>query len=314
MNQNNHNKKIPSVNNDTITIDRSLDQFANHIPALIWASRKDGLCNYFNATWLDFVGRDIEQELGNGWAENVHPDDLGDCLKIYGNAVRTQSNFTLEYRLKRHDGEYRWILDKGVARFDEAGEFIGFIGTCLDVTEHHRALEVIEKQRDQLARIAITDELTNLFNRRYFIHHAKLEIQRHRRYGHPLHLMMIDIDDFKIINDTQGHNEGDELLRNFADIFKRCIRSIDVVCRIGGDEFCIIVPEADTQGVVLIAERILIETDKLSVPKSGNQKITISIGISAFDNDIGDVNSWLKQADIALYHAKSQGKNKIAVG
>ena len=297
---------------NTIDIDWELDKFANYIPSLIWASRKDGLCNYFNRHWLDFVGREIQQEVGNGWAENVHPDDLENCLTIYRHAVENQEIFTLEYRLKRHDGEYRWILDNGSIRYNEAGNFIGFIGTCLDITEYHKARDTIRKQRDMLAQMAITDELTNLYNRRYFLHHAEIEIQRYKRYGHPIHLMIIDIDDFKIINDTYGHDAGDEVLRKLATVFNDSIRSIDIVCRIGGDEFCIIVPEIDTQGVLEVAERILVETEKLTISNIEKVKITISIGISKFRNTMNDVDDWRKHADIELYQAKAKGKNKFA--
>lgn len=310
---NSHEKKLLNDNVE-VQIDWSIDHFANHIPVLIWASRNDGLCNYFNKHWLDFVGRHMEQEVGVGWSDNVHPDDLEDCLDNYKIALELHQNFTLEYRLKRYDGEYRWILDNGVVRYDDAGRFAGFIGTCLDVTEHHNAQEIIKKQRDMLARIAITDELTNLFNRRYFVEHAELEIQRHKRYGHPLHLLMMDVDDFKIINDTFGHDEGDEVLRSLAAVFNRNVRSIDIICRIGGDEFCIIVPETNTIGVTQIAERILVETENITISKLSKRKITISIGISEFEKTITGVKDWLKQADIQLYKAKAQGKNKISLG
>jgi diguanylate cyclase (GGDEF)-like protein/PAS domain S-box-containing protein len=300
--------------NVRIQVDWSIDRFANYIPVLIWASRVDGMCNYFNKYWLEFVGRKMEQEVGVGWIDNVHPDDLERCLDNYQSAVQLRRNFTLEYRLKRRDGEYRWILDNGVVRYDDAGIFAGFIGTCSDVTEHYHAKEIIERQRDLLARIAITDELTNLFNRRYFIEHAEIEIQRHKRYGHPLHLMMVDVDNFKVINDTCGHDEGDEVLRSLATVFNNHVRSIDIVCRIGGDEFCIIVPETDTKGVTQIAERILGETGNIPVSQFGERKTTISIGISEFTNTTADVKDWLKQADLQLYKAKAQGKNKISFG
>ncbi|OQA34819.1 MAG: Cyclic di-GMP phosphodiesterase Gmr [Betaproteobacteria bacterium ADurb.Bin341] len=103
--------------------------------ALVWASGTDKLCNYFNRIWLEFTGRSLEQELGNGWAEGVHPDDYQRCLDTYVAAFDQREQFSIEYRLRRHDGEYRWIQDDGCPRYDSQGEFIGYIGHCLDITE-----------------------------------------------------------------------------------------------------------------------------------------------------------------------------------
>jgi PAS domain S-box-containing protein len=108
---------------------------ADAAPVLIWMSGRDKLCTFFNKTWLEFTGRSLEQEMGSGWAEGVHPDDLPRCLKIYAEAFDARQPFVMQYRLRRHDGEYRWISDQGVARFDTQGNFAGYIGSCVDVTE-----------------------------------------------------------------------------------------------------------------------------------------------------------------------------------
>ena len=102
---------------------------------LIWTSGKDKLCDYFNLPWLQFTGHTMEQELGNGWAESVHPDDVENCIKVYTEAFDRREMFTREYRLRRYDDEYRWILDDGSPRYDSKGQFIGYIGHCLDITE-----------------------------------------------------------------------------------------------------------------------------------------------------------------------------------
>ena len=119
---------------------------ADTAPVLIWASGRDKWCNYFNKTWLDFTGRTMDQEMGNGWTEGVHPDDLVRCLEIYVGSFDEQKPFQMEYRLRRHDGEYRWSLDSGTPRYDVGGDFAGYIGSCTDITENKRAQEALRAE------------------------------------------------------------------------------------------------------------------------------------------------------------------------
>jgi PAS domain S-box-containing protein len=114
---------------------------ADAAPVMIWMSGTHKLCNFFNKGWLDFTGRTMEQELGNGWVEGVHADDLEHCLEVYGTSFNAWQAFTMEYRLRRNDGEYRWVLDTGTPRFADDGAFLGYIGSCIDITELKRAEE-----------------------------------------------------------------------------------------------------------------------------------------------------------------------------
>ena len=130
---------------------------ADSAPVLIWMSGTDKLCNYFNQPWLDFTGRSFEEELGNGWSEGVYPEDLAQCLESYTTSFAAQREFLMEYRLRHRDGEYRWVLDRGVPRQAPSGEFLGYIGSCVDITELKGATERIREQADLLdhARDAI---------------------------------------------------------------------------------------------------------------------------------------------------------------
>jgi len=120
--------------------------------ALIWASGTDKLCNYFNQPWLKFTGRTLEQELGNGWADGVHPDDVAQCLATYVAAFDRRESFSMAYRLRRHDGEYRWIQDDSCPRYDNKGEFVGYIGYGLDITELKEAGSLLTEQLNELRR------------------------------------------------------------------------------------------------------------------------------------------------------------------
>lgn len=121
---------------------------ADAAPVLIWLAGADKLCTWFNQVWLDFTGRSMEQEYGNGWADSVHPDDLERCLDIYVNYFDRREPFRMEYRLKRNDGEYRWIDDHGVPRFDADGTFAGYIGSCLDITDMRQAQQQLQASHD----------------------------------------------------------------------------------------------------------------------------------------------------------------------
>lgn len=110
-------------------------QIIDQMPNPIWRSGPDAKCNFFNKTWLDFTGRTMEQEMGDGWAEGVHRDDFDNCLKTYVDAFKKQEPFEMEYRLKHKDGTYHWILDSGSPFHDENGVFLGYIGSCYDINE-----------------------------------------------------------------------------------------------------------------------------------------------------------------------------------
>jgi len=114
---------------------------ADTAPVMIWVAGLDKLCTFFNKVWLEYTGRTEAQELGDGWAEGVHPDDRDRCVATYFAAFDARRPFRMEYRLRRADGEYRWFLDEGVPRFTPGGIFAGYIGSCIDVTESRRASE-----------------------------------------------------------------------------------------------------------------------------------------------------------------------------
>jgi PAS domain S-box-containing protein len=135
---------------------------ADTAPVMIWVSTPNKLCTYFNKQWLDFTGRSIKEEVGDGWTECVHPDDYDRCHQTYDNACDRREPFTMEYRLRRFDGEFRWVLDSGIPRLSQSGEFLGYIGSAIDITERKAAEQalrdlsgqLIHAREDECARIA----------------------------------------------------------------------------------------------------------------------------------------------------------------
>lgn len=136
---------------------------ADSAPIMLWMTGIDMLCTYVSRGWVEFTGRPLEAQLGAGWTEPLHPDDISYCLRTFEEAFGRRESFRMEYRVRRHDGEYRWVLDSGAPRFDSDGRFAGYIGTAMDVSEHrlaeealsnlnHRLLESLENERSRIAR------------------------------------------------------------------------------------------------------------------------------------------------------------------
>ncbi len=173
---------------------------ANTAPVMIWMAGTDKLCNYFNQPWLDFTGRSIEAELGNGWAEMVHPEDFQACLETYQAAFDRRKPFEMQYRLRRHDGEYRWLVDIGVPRLDANGFFTGYIGSCIDITDRklaeeamanigRRLIEAHEEERTWIGRELHDDinqrlALTVIELERWGQEHPNSEVDLHEHIGH----------------------------------------------------------------------------------------------------------------------------------
>ena len=163
-------------------------------------------------------------------------------------------------------------------------------------------------------RLAITDELTGLNNYRFMLQRLDDEIERARRFGRNLSLLMLDADNFKLFNDTHGHVAGDDALSELAKVMRNAVRDIDVVCRYGGEEFAILLPETDSDGAFVAAEKVREAVAAHYFPDSGGrrtERLTVSIGLSTFPRPAADREDLLRQADNALYVAKHDGRDRV---
>ena len=165
---------------------------------------------------------------------------------------------------------------------------------------------------ERLRALSVTDDLTGAYNRRYFFERIEGDINQAARYSYPLSVMMIDIDNFKLVNDCHGHLAGDAVLRGIVTLFKEKLRKGDTVARYGGEEFTVILPHTDGRGAVKAAEIIRKKVESADFPAlTGTIKITISIGVAELYMDIKDPDDIIARADMALYEAKKAGKNMV---
>ncbi|MEN6562137.1 MAG: sensor domain-containing diguanylate cyclase [Christensenella sp.] len=273
-------------------------------PNMIWRAGLDANCNYFNETWLKFTGKPLEEEVGAGWLEGVHPEDMDACMNTYLSSFRKQEPFEMEYRLKRHDGLWRWINDRGVPVYDANHTFLGYIGSCVDVTERVEGRKLIA--------LAHYDKLTGVYNRNYLEVLIDYECQRSRREHSTAVYILIDVDHFKYFNDQYGHDFGDKVLFCVASTITKKLRDSDYLGRYGGDEFLILLPQTSLADAALIAERILAEISLQNLENS-NEPISLSMGIAEQNPKSGPKNA-LKNADEAMFRAKKNGGNQFAFG
>lgn len=208
----------------------------------------------------------------------------------------------------------RWLYFTAAAIRNEAGEVVGAIETLQDVTRRRRAEEALRESEERYRRLSLTDSLTGLYNSRHMHERLHAELGRAHRYQRPFSLLVLDCDDFKGINDNFGHLEGDKVLQMLAGVIGHCLRSTDNAFRFGGEEFVVMLPEADGEAACKLAERLCSGfAGEETVAASGQSiRCTISIGVAelvAGDNE----NSLIRRADEACYRAKQLGKNCVAL-
>ncbi|MBF0519368.1 MAG: GGDEF domain-containing protein [Nitrospirae bacterium] len=273
---------------------------ADSAPVFIWMSEADGKRNYFNKVWLDYTGRTIEEESGNNWIKNIHPEDREKFEEIYNKHVELKEAYKVEYRLRRKDGIYRWILETGTPRHCMNNEFNGFIGSAVGITERKEA-------EDRLHYIAHHDMLTGLPNRMLFFDRLNNFIEQAKRYNYMLALLFLDLNRFKAVNDLYGHHIGDMLLKETALRLNDCIRKSDTLARMGGDEFNIILSRiAGKKDPRSVALKIIESLTKPFLIEGYECSVGTSIGISIYPLNASEATMLIKKADEAMYKAKEK--------
>ena len=282
-----------------------LDTMLNNIDAHIYVKDCERTFLYVNSRVAELFGDKAENIMGKKDTE-ILPKEIAEHFYQSDKQVfETNKKQVIEETTHHKDGDtFHYISTK--IPFNQPDRLPALIGFSSDVTE-------LYKLKEEFKKLANTDPLTNLYNRRYLTEQAEQEYHRAKRYSLSLTVMTIDIDHFKSINDKFGHPAGDKVLIAVAQQLKTNLRKIDILARIGGEEFSILLPETSATAGMKLAERIRTEQSNLKIVGDwpGEIKLSVSIGVSSFLSDDESFDTMFSRADKALYQAKNYSRNKV---
>lgn len=307
--------------------ERKLRHFIDNLPGLAFTFRQapDGhFCFPFVSSAIeDIYGlrpEDVKDDMAP--LHNLaHPDDRPRIEAAIAESVRTMAPFRVEFRVCRPGLPERWMDACSVADREADGGILWY-GLMLDITERNVLdMQLAERKRvevelrtlqAQLREEAIRDPLTDLYNRRYLEETLRRELDRAGREGHPLSILMVDVDHFKRLNDTYGHPAGDEVLRALGRLLQHHARSSDIPCRYGGEEFVVVLPDMPPEAARKRAELVRQDFADLRIAFGGAELVaTLSIGVSGYPGHGNTADELIRAADLALYDAKQNGRNRV---
>lgn len=272
----------------------------------VMITNRSGLIDYVNPAFTQISGYEFHEVVGKSPAFLKSGQQDVDFYRNFWRTIRSGRTWRGELVNRRKDGTLYTEFMAVAPVVDDQRGIVGFVAVKHDVSER-------KKLEDELRRLATTDVLTGAANRRYLLERGEQEFSRAGRAGHALSLLMLDVDHFKAINDNYGHSAGDSALQTLVGICKAMLRDADVIGRLGGEEFVLILPDTVEEGAMEVAERLRrrIKEAMLSTDDGKVFALTISIGVAellAVDSSIEDT---LKRADRALYRAKREGRDRV---
>ncbi len=274
----------------------------------IWTARPDGVLDYVNGRMQEFFGITQEDMIEGGWRHVVHPDDLDNCLRRWTQSLRTGEACETEFRLRRHDGQYRWHVGRATAGRDSLGNINKWFGTNTDIHEQ-------KESEEKLNYYAHHDPLTDLPNRPELMSCLASAIERRRENPDSrFAVLFLDLDRFKVINDSLGHAVGDKLLIAIAGRLRAMVRPGDIVARLGGDEFTILLNRTGSEKEVAnVVERIQARIAEPFMVDNYEVFTTASVGVILSNELDRSPDEYLRDADAAMYRAKASGKARYEI-
>ena len=280
------------------------------VPVGIFSTDAHGNCTFVNPCYAQMADQPAHQCHGMGWQAPIHPNDLPRVREGWHNLMRTGTPFAGEYRLGRPNQAPLWVYAQAQAHLDAAGQTAGYVCACTDITASKLAEQEIQ-------RLAFYDALTGLPNRRLLLNRLTQILSTSARSGQGGAMLFLDLDNFKALNDTQGHARGDLLLHQVAQRLKGCVREGDTVARLGGDEFVAVLvnlnpdPRLAAQQAEVVGHKVshcLAQPYRLD---GIDYQCTASIGLTLFDPARDTPGELMRRADMAMYQAKASGNNTL---
>ena len=279
---------------------------------IVFTTDNTGHFTFVNPAGIRIVGYKMEEIIGRHYPTLVRPDMREEAMKFFGiQFVKGLENTYSEYPVITKEGGEIWLA-QNTKLIVQDGHVTGFQAMARDVTARKRAEALLRESEQRYRELSTIDDLTQLYNSRHFYVQLKSETERSNRYGQPLTLLLLDLDNFKAFNDAYGHVEGDQVLSRLGQVVKRCLRETDSAYRYGGEEFTILLPMTTSGEGVVTAERIRTEFKKETFsPVSGQEvHMTVSIGLAQYKTK-EEIKAFVHRVDQWMYQGKKNGKDRV---
>ncbi|WOS67027.1 MULTISPECIES: sensor domain-containing protein [Sinorhizobium] len=281
---------------------------ADDAPVMIWVTDESGAATYHSRLWLETTGQTAERSQGLGWADAVHPDNRQEVEAGFDAAMRDRKPVRVEYRLRRADGSWAWVIDLGQPRFSTDGRFLGYVGIALDITDRRKAEQERLLAQKQIHHMARHDALTGLPNWQSL----REEFERISDNIVPdtkIAIVCLDLEGFKAVNNAYGRASGDLLLRRVADRLRSRVKQSDILCRLGGDDFVVLRTGIKSNDEARNLAQQLIDVVEVPYELAGSHvDLGVIVGLAAAPKGDQSIDELIQAANIALDQAKAGGR------
>lgn len=293
-----------------------LQAIVQFVPVGIFQIDINDKYSFVNPAWESITGCSMPKALGSNWKKVIHPDDQEMVSQCWSKAETEDKELSVECRIVTDKNQTKWVRLQTTFLFDDSGRTV--FGSIENITNNKASQKQKEEMiaeltavKKQLEKSCRTDPLTSLLNRRGMEEEMVFEKNRMERSGKPFSLILCDIDFFKNINDNHGHDAGDYVLTQTAKLIENISRKQDIVCRWGGEEFLLILPETDLKGADALAQKIRKSIESNTIIFNDHKiQLTLSLGVACIQSNDG-IDDCIKKADLRLYLAKNSGRNKV---